>query len=67
VLKISITYTVDNNDIERYLDMRVAHSTYRRNRIERALKELEAGQFIEFEKKQYRGMAYITWEMARLK
>jgi hypothetical protein len=47
--------------------MKVAHSSYRRNRIERALKELEAGQFIEFEKKQYRGMAYITWEMARLK
>jgi hypothetical protein len=65
--KKSITYTVDNNDIERYLDMRVAHSTYRRNRIERALKEIEAGQFIELEKKQYRGMAYITWEMARLK
>jgi len=60
-------FTVDNADIEKYLDMKVAHSTYRRNRIERALKELEAGQFIEAQKKQFRGMADILWEIVRLK
>lgn len=60
-------FTVDNRDIEKYLDMKVEHSTYRRARIEKALNELVAGQFIELQKKQFRGMANILWEMVRLK
>jgi hypothetical protein len=47
--------------------MKVEHSTYRRARIEKALNELVAGQFIELQKKQFRGMANILWEMVRLK
>ena len=60
-------FTVDNGDIEKYLDMKVDHSTYRRKRIEKALNELAAGQFVELEKKQFRGVANILWEMVRLK
>ena len=63
----SAKFKVESKDLEKYLDMKVEHSTYRLKRIERALNELQAGKFIEYESKRLRWNNCIIFEMVRLK
>jgi hypothetical protein len=60
-------FKVECKDLEKYLDMKVEHRTYRLNRIERALKELKDGKFVEYESKQLRWNREVVFEMVRLR
>jgi hypothetical protein len=63
----SAKFKVECKDLENFCDMRVQHSTNRLKRIERALNELQAGNFIEYETKRLRWNNCIIFEVVRLK
>jgi hypothetical protein len=58
-------FIIEQVDVERYMDMKVAHSTYKRKRVSDALNELKNAGFIEFKMMPARRNDYIMYEVVR--
>lgn len=62
---VSNKFMVEHEDIEKYLDMKVAHSTYKRRRIQKALHELKNAGLIEYENTRVRRNDYTIYNIIR--
>ena len=61
----SSRFIIEQEAVERYMDMKVAHSTYKRKRVSDALNELKSAGLIEFKMMPARRHDYIMYEVVR--
>jgi len=61
----SSRFIIEQETVERYMDMKVAHSTYKRKRVCDALNELKSAGLIEFKMMPARRHDYIMYEVVR--
>jgi hypothetical protein len=61
----SSRFIIEHEAVERYMDMQVAHSTYKRKRVSDALNELKSVGLIEFKMMPARRHDYIMYEVVR--
>jgi len=62
---VSNRFMVEHEDIEKYLDMQVDHSTYKKRRIQKALDELKNAGLIEYENTKIRRSDYTIYDIKR--
>ena len=62
---VSGKFMVEHEDIEKYLDMKVAHITYKAKRIQKALDELKNAGLIEYENTRVRRNDYTIYNIRR--